>query len=819
MDRRKYLSLILLLCVILAVHAQPKVQGGFVSGWLKDSISLLPVAYATVRVARAERPSAPVKLTVTDTNGYFRVAALQPGKYTVTLSHVGFRAVSREFSLGTRQDGTELGILYTRETAERLGDVNVTAQRLPIKFEIDKITYDVESDPDARVTSTLDMLRKVPLVTVDGDDNIELNGSGCTIYINGRPSGLMKQKPGKALKGIPATAIRKIEVITSPGAKYDASGTGGIINIEMARGGLEGYSVFVQGNVDDIGKWGVALSGMLKYDKLSASGFFSHYPNYLRDARYNSVLTNLNDTESHNLYSRVRGKVREPASYINAEISYEADSLNLLTFTLSSRRYETIRETAERDEMQREDASPVYRYRATEKSKTNNGGTEATFNYQRTFRKPEQLFTLSYMYNYIPSGGYNHRYMFDFWKDNARVTFSPYDIRDENKARSDEHTVQADYVHPFDTLQTLECGLKYIRRAASSKGIYKRREDSGEAWESLPAKEERFLHVQNIYAAYLTYALKYRKFGLKAGVRLERAALDVALHSRTEPDFDAGFTDVIPSVTFSLQVTPTRVWKVGYNTRVMRPGIQHLNPYRSETNASVVSYGNSRLKSERFHIVSLGFSTFTPAWMINTSVEYRYSGNSIRAYTFMENGRKVNTFGNIGQENSVMLNLFVNANLGGKTSLRVNGNVGYIDLDSREIRSVARGWQYSATAVVQQTLWWGIRCSAYGGYFGSRVRLQYDSDGYYYYALTLNKSFLKDRLTFSCSGNNFADGLRRLKGVVSAPGYIQHHENVLQYRSFNFSLSYRIGNLRATVKKVKRGIVNDDVKREDASVK
>lgn len=819
MDRRKYSSLILLLCVTLAVCAQPKEKKGAVSGCLKDSVSLTPVAYATVQVARTERPSAPVKLTVTDTSGYFRVEALQPGKYTVTLSRVGFRAVSREFSLGTGQGAVDLGVLYTREKVETLGEVNVTAQRLLVKFEIDKITYDVGADPGSRVKNTLEILREVPLVTVDGDDNIELNGSGCAIYINGRPSGLMKQKPGKALKGIPATAVRKIEVITSPGAKYDAAGTGGIINIEMARGGLEGYSLFVLGGVDDCGKPSVALSGMLKYGKLSASGFFSRYPNYMRDARYNSVLTNLNDPELHSLHSGTCGKWREPASYINTEVSYEADTLNLLTFSLSSRRYKVIREAEESDEMRREDASPVYRYRATEKSKTNNGGTEAVFNYQRAFRKPEQLFTLSYMYNYIPSGGYNHRYMFDFWKDNARVAFSPYDIRDENKARSDEHTVQADYVHPFDTLQTLECGLKYIRRAASGEGIYKRREDAGEPWESLPAREDRFLHVQNIYAAYVTYALKYREFGLKTGIRLERAAFDVTLHPETEPDFNAGFTDVIPSVAFSLQVAPARVWKLGYNTRVMRPGIQHLNPYRSETNASVVSYGNSRLKSERFHIVNMGFSTFTPVWMINTSVEYRYSGNSIRAYTFMENGRKVNTYGNIGRENSVALNLFVNANLGSKTSLRVNGNVGYTDLNSREIRSVAHGWQYSVTAMVQQTLWWGIRCSAYGGCFGSRVRLQNDSDGYHYYSLTLNKSFLKDKLTFSCSGNNFADGLRHLKGVVSAPGYIQHHENVLQYRNFYFSLSYRLGNLRVAVKKVKRGIVNDDVKRDDASSK
>ena len=819
MDWHEFIGTILLICMALGAGAQQKSKEHMVLGCLKDSISLEPVTSATVRVAKANLPDIPVKWAITDSCGRFKVMELPSGKYILTLSCVGYRSVTRTFSLGTERKTADLGVLYTREETGKLKDVDVVAQKSLVKFEIDKIIYDVESDPDAKVSNMLDLLRKVPLVTVDGEDNIDLNGSACSIYINGRPSGLMKLKPGKGLKGIPATAVKKVEVITSPGAKYDASGVGGIINIEMARGELEGYSLYAQGSASDTGGWGFALNGMLKYNKLSASGSFSYNDFNLGKMEYNSTLENLNDTERHFLVMHVDSRMRQPVSFANVEMSYEADSLNLLTFSLFSRQYSFIRESTEYDEMQREDISPLYSYGVTEKSKTNNGGMEATLNYQRTFRKPGQLFTLSYMYNHTPSGGYTRRDMFDFREESGQTFFSPYDIRDKNRAYTDEHTVQVDYVHPFDSLQTMECGVKYIRRNTSSKGIYKRRDDPEEEWADQTERVERFMHVQNIYAAYVIYALKYHKFGLKTGVRCERALLDVSLHSDTEPDFDTHFSDVVPSVTLSLQAAPTRVWKLEYNTRVLRPGVQYLNPYRAENNANIVSYGNSHLKSERFHHVNIGFSSFAGVWSVNTNVGYRYSGNSIQAYTFMDSGRKVNTYGNIGKENSVTLNLYVDCKPGRATSFRVNANAGYIDLDSREILATAYGWQYSVIGRLQQTLWQGIRGAAYGGYFGPRIRLQNDDDGYYSYTLTLNKSFLKDRLSVSFMANNFANGRRRWKGAIVATDYIHRYEDIVQYQSFQFNLSYRFGNLRAAVKKVKRGIVNDDVKREESQQK
>lgn len=348
-------------------------------------------------------------------------------------------------------------------------------------------------------------------------DGIELNGRKCSIYINGRPSGLVKQQPGKGLKGIPAVAVKKIEVITDPGAKYDASEVGGIINIEMARMGLEGYSLYVVGGGDDYGTWNVAANGMLKYGKLSLSSFLSYYDVGARRSEYHNVLENLNDQEQRYLVWDMNSEVIQPMTWGNVEVSYEVDSLNLLTFSFSSRQTDSRWKQTGWNEARREDHASLYEYGVSERIGMDDGTREVAFNYQRTFENPDHVFTLSYMYNRTPSEGYTNRDVFDFQKMDEGVKFSPYETRNRNKAYTGEHTVQADYVNRFSAVHALESGVKYIRRNTSSKSFYRERTDAGADWGMQAERMEKLLHVQDIYAAYAAYSFNYKKFGDEVG--------------------------------------------------------------------------------------------------------------------------------------------------------------------------------------------------------------------------------------------------------------------------------------------------------------
>lgn len=146
--------------------------------------------------------------------------------------------------------------------SENLDAVTVVAKKPLVKSELDKMTYDVESDPEAQANSVLEMLRKVPMVTVDGQDNIMVNNSSSfKVYVNGKPNNMMSNNPSEVLKNMPANSVKKIEIITNPGPKYDAEGVGGIINIITTGKGMEGYSLTVGTNYNTQGRIGANMFG------------------------------------------------------------------------------------------------------------------------------------------------------------------------------------------------------------------------------------------------------------------------------------------------------------------------------------------------------------------------------------------------------------------------------------------------------------------------------------------------------------------------------------------------------------------------------
>ena len=178
-----------------------------------------------------------VKLAVTDAEGRFSEKIDSIGRYRILISSVGKKPIKREFYLSDTDSIADLGVLYTREESELLKGVEIVVQKPLVKSDPDKITYSIENDPDSKTSTTMDMLRKVPMVTVDGEDNIKVKGSSSfKIYVNGKPNAMMSTNPKEVLKSLPANSVKEIEVITEPGAKYDAEGIGGILNIVTVGG-------------------------------------------------------------------------------------------------------------------------------------------------------------------------------------------------------------------------------------------------------------------------------------------------------------------------------------------------------------------------------------------------------------------------------------------------------------------------------------------------------------------------------------------------------------------------------------------------------
>lgn len=287
------LRFVLLLAIVLGttgVQAQKTGTKAFsVKGVLVDSLTNKGEPYATIRIFLKGETKKPVYAAVTQTNGKFDEQLKSAGEYTIYISSVGLRTVMRHFTLTEEKPMADLGRLLTGEDVKKLKGVEVVAQKPLVKAEIDKVTYSVEDDPDSKTNTTHEMLRKVPFVTIDGEDNIKVNGSSSfVVHVNGKPNSLMSNNPKDVLKSLPANSVKSIEVITEPGAKYDADGIGGILNIITVSRTLEGYTVSLNAGVNNRG-YNASGYGTTKIGKFTVTGNYSFNHNE-SPASYNNEL-------------------------------------------------------------------------------------------------------------------------------------------------------------------------------------------------------------------------------------------------------------------------------------------------------------------------------------------------------------------------------------------------------------------------------------------------------------------------------------------------------------------------------------------------
>ena len=229
----KTLSLIALLCLILSSSWAQSNNGSFhLNGTVVDSVSGKPLAYATI-VLQNSKTKSPVKNFISKDDGSFELTGVDSLDYLLIFAFTGYDNKTISISRG---QSAVLGLISMKLSDKQLNEVSVVAVKPVIKRDLDGIKYDVSADPEAPGLSVLDMMHKVPLLSVDASDNIKLKGKGnFKILINGKESALMAKNPSDVLRSMPATNIERIEVITTPPAKYDAEGLAGIINIITKR--------------------------------------------------------------------------------------------------------------------------------------------------------------------------------------------------------------------------------------------------------------------------------------------------------------------------------------------------------------------------------------------------------------------------------------------------------------------------------------------------------------------------------------------------------------------------------------------------------
>ena len=802
-------KLVFAIAVICLMAVQSMAQTTKVSGVLTDQTSGESEPFATVRVFKAGKTDKPVAMFLTDENGQFSQEVKGKGEFDIVFSSVGKEDLKQSITL-SGEPALDLGTLSIKENATMLKGVEIVAQKPLVKMEVDKMSYNVEEDEDSKSNTVLDMLRKVPMVTVDGQDNITVNGSSSfKVYVDGMPNVMFSSNPSMVFKSMPATAVKSIEVMTNPGAKYDAEGAAGVLNIVMNKTNpqvaesLNGYngtlrasagnkqlgaSAFINGQQ---GKLSYSANVMTSYNK---PGNTTTEMEQLQDNGLSQILNSENN-------------VKTPFTMGSLTLGYQIDSVSVLNLTAQVNSMNMKSNGTTNTTMGGNGYGDGFSYGSTTDMKNARTSFNGSLDYQRFFNKEHtQSLALTYQLSYSPT---------TTEITNNFGTISDYiDLTDrysENKDKTTSHIFQLDYTMPIGTGQTLSLGGKFQLHDATSDskyyltGVYD------------PSSSSEYEYKNSILAGYGEYAGNFNKFGLKAGLRYEYTWQDVEYHLGKGDDFKKEYGSLVP--TASLQYTLSQGSNLGltYNMRISRPGISYLNPYMDKTNPIALTYGNPDLDVEKAHNISLVYNMFTPKLMVNLNLHHNFTDNAISQYSFYDDNNLLNTtYGNVVKSHQTGLSGYVNYLLTKNTRLFLNGSVNYLDLRSDALDQKNSGWTANAMLGLQQTLPWDLKLSAFAITSTKSYTLQGWSSGFNLLTASLSKSLFNDKLNLSVSGllglNNGGNIL--IESYSRGKDFSSYNNVKVPISSVTFTVSYTFGNSKKQATQHVSRVQNDFIEQQ-----
>lgn len=804
---RSLLLVALLFSVAISSKALAPARIYQIKGNVADSVSGKGLPYATISIQSGQKGV--IKRLAADASGNFNFTLDTLGKYDIIFQSIGYATGKKDITLNGTTTKIDLGTIKINPGTEKIAEVSVVAQKPLVRTEVDKVIYSTEADPEAKTSTALEMLRKVPLVSVDGEDNIQLKGtSNFKILLNGKSSSMLSQNPKDVLRSLPASTIKDIEVITNPSSKYEAEGTGGIINIITTRKQIDGFMGRVSAGVDSRGGWN---SGLYATSKIKKFGFSLNYNyNEFRQPKNESFSSRENFLSTTNRFTETEGynKYRGTANMAMGEASYEIDSLNLvsLSFWGYAGGYDADGGNLSQDFDTNRNLTR--KFNNLTMMEMGYGSVSGNIDYQRTFKKPDKTFTVSYKLDRSPRNSDNENII------DGMLNYPSYKQRSTNDASGTEHTFQVDYYDPLTKKHQIEAGTKYILRQNVSNSDVLRYDYITNQWTRDASKINDLDYDQHIFGFYAGYVLKLKKFSVKSGLRAEGTINDGLFKSVKDTTFTNKMFNLIPYITLSQNLDKGQNLKLSYTQRLSRPGIWYLNPFVNDLDPLNISYGNPNLDAEVSHTFDFSYGKFSPKYNINVSLNSAFTNNTIEQISTMQaNGVKVTTYENIGKNQRYGGYLYGMLRIKTKFTLNTNIGVNYTILESNDGRGLKNeGFNYNGSLNCRYTAWKNGTISAFGGVFSPRIMLQGQSSLYYYNNFSISQEMLKKKLTASVSISDPFRQRMKYEMTYDDPTFHQEMRNYSYNRMLRVNLSYRFGQMKGEIKKAKRGIKNEDVK-------
>ncbi len=800
---------VFLVTMMLTISAVVMAQKTTVTGVLMDENLKEGEPFATVRIFKEGKHSKPVAMFLTDENGKFSQEVKGKGRFDIVFSSIGKEDVSKTVELG-KETPVNLGTIYIKDGETMLKGVEVVAQKPLVKMEVDKMSYNVAEDEDSKTYTVLDMLRKVPMVTVDGQDNISVNGSSSfKVYVDGLPNVMFSSNPSMVFKSMPASAVKSIEVVTNPGAKYDAEGAAGVLNIVMnkqnpqAAQSMNGYNGSIRATAGNRQLGGSAfLSG--QQGKLSYSA--NVMTSYNTPGNTTTTMEQIQDNGTSQVLTS-ENNVKTPFTMGSLTLGYQIDDMSMLNATASINSMSMKSNGTTWTTMAGAPYGGGFNYGSTTDMKNSRTSFNGSLDYQRFFNKEHtHSLALTYQLNYSPAT----TEMTNNFSTNSTVI----DLTNrysENKDKTTNHIFQVDYTMPIATGQSLAIGSKLQLHDATSDSKYYLKDVFD------PKTSSEYEYKNTILAGYGEYTGKWNKFGAKAGVRYEFTWQEVDYKVGNGEDFKTSYGSLVPTASLQYNLGTGSNLGLTYNMRISRPGISYLNPYVDKTNPIALSYGNPDLDVEKAHNISLVYNMFTTKLMANINVHYNFTDNGISQYSFYDSNNLLNTtYGNIVKSHQTGLSAYVNYLLTKNTRLFMNGAVNYVDLSSNALGQSNNGWTANIMGGLQQTLPWNLKLSAFAIASTKSYTLQGWSGGFNLLTASISKSLLKDKLNLSLSALTGLNegGSIMIESNSRGKDFTSHTKVKVPIYGVSFTVSYTFGNSKMASKQRVSRVQNDFIEQQ-----
>lgn len=687
-----------------------------------------------------------------------------------------------------------------------LEGVTIVAKKAVVENKIDKIVYNVANDLTSQNGAAIDVLKKVPQVTVDADGNVELQGNpNVRFLINGKPSSIFGNSLADALASIPASQIKSIEAITSPGAKYDAQGTGGVINIILNESKVKGINGTVNASAGTRFETG-SVNLNFRNNNFSLNTFFSG------NAQLKSRTPSSQDRISHDLSSQTQTQLLQDGYSDFQRYGYRTGlgfewSINKTNIVSGSVSYNDfanksigfINQEQYNSDFSNSSEQSIMGYRNSD-NRSSVHSIDGNISYRKTFKKEGQELTADYVVSYgSPKSNY-------LQTQSLSGASSPYSgISGSNPGTDTSHTLSIDYVQPVNENVTLEMGAKTILQHITNTTDVSVLDVLSEQYAADPFQSYRLKYDMGIYAAYISSSLKlFNWLDVRAGARYEYTTVKIDFQNTSIPSYSL----LVPSLILSHKFDKGQTLKLAYTRRVERPEYSELNPFLNLSDPHNITTGNPGLKPEIGDNMELGYSkNFTNGATVSLTLTERINSQDLKQITtfypiYTVNGTEyanvsLTTRQNIGKE----------YNSGGMLSgsipllnnkLNIRGNmmlfhryivsdiyVGNLDMGLRYRLNVNMNYQFPKDFLVE----------VFGNYNSAAKNIQGKNPQSITYSIAARKQFWNKKASIGFTATNLFNQYIKQVTTVDTNDYSSYSVRQLPLRSFGISFSYKFGKM------------------------